>query len=691
MSLLVPLALMLGGEAPTRHTAVTIVGPSFHINGKPTYAGRTWRGMKLEGLLMNSRMVQGIFDDMNPETRGRWAYPDTGVWDPERNSREFVAAMPAWRKHGLLAFTINLQGGSPQGYSQAQPWHNSAIAEDGSLRPACMRRLERILDEADRLGMAAILGLFYFGQDQRLKDEAAVIRATDNAARWALDRGYRNVLIEVNNECNVRYDHAILRPERVHELIERVKSHTRNGQRLLVGTSYGGGTIPGENVVRSSDFLLMHGNGVSDPQRIAEMVRKARAVPGYRPMPILFNEDDHFDFDRPMNNMVAAVSEYASWGYFDPGKSDYSDGYQCPPVQWGINTDRKKAFFALLAEMTGSVPERTVASYPGKTWQTAAPASVGLRPEKLNELATLVQGRGCVVRHGKMVYTWGDVSRSADVASAVKPVISTLLLMAVRSGKLKSPDAAVSEVVPELRSLNGGKDGAITWRHLASQTSGYGLIEQPGTAYGYNDYALALYYDALMERVYKQDGTEVLRALIAQPIGFEDDYGFGRTGQRGGGRLRVSVRDFARFGLLCLKDGVWNGKRVLPRGLMREALGSVVPAEMPRTSGKEAAMLPDQRSLGGGKDQTPTGPGYYSFNWWVNRPGPGGKRLYVDGPPDLYAAAGHGGMRMLVVLPSLDMVVSWNDSPIDDHDASPGNPNTRCNRAIKLIVEAARG
>ncbi len=31
-------------------------------------------------------------------------------------------------------------------------------------------------------------------------------------------------------------------------------------------------------------------------------------------MPILFNEDDHFDFDRPENNMMAAVSEYASWG-----------------------------------------------------------------------------------------------------------------------------------------------------------------------------------------------------------------------------------------------------------------------------------------------------------------------------------------------------------------------------------------
>ena len=67
--------------------------------------------------------------------------------------------------------------------------------------------------------------------------------------------------------------------------------------------------------MRVSDFLLIHGNGVSDPKRIAEMVRKTRAVPGYTAKPILFNEDDHFNFDKPENNFTAAVSEYASWGF----------------------------------------------------------------------------------------------------------------------------------------------------------------------------------------------------------------------------------------------------------------------------------------------------------------------------------------------------------------------------------------
>lgn len=348
--------LLAAPSPPPRKTTVAITGQEFRINGQPTYSGRVWRGHKIEGLLMNARLVQGIFDDRNPETVSRWAYPDTGKWDAERNTREFLVAMPEWRRHGLLAFTINLQGGSPTGYANQQPWHNSAIEADGSLRADHLGRLGHILDKADELGMVVILGYFYFGQDQRLADEAAVIRATDHATQWLFDRGYRNVLVEINNECNVRYDHALLQPARVHELIERVKTTTREGRRLLVGTSYGGGTIPLENVVRASDFLFLHGNGVSQPERIAEMVRKTRAVPGYTPKPIIFNEDDHFDFDKPLNNFVAAVSEYASWGYFDYRMKDegFDEGYQSVPVNWGISSERKRGFFGLLAQISGA-------------------------------------------------------------------------------------------------------------------------------------------------------------------------------------------------------------------------------------------------------------------------------------------------------------------------------------------------
>lgn len=343
-------------SAEPRKTAVTIQGDQFIINGKPTYQGRTWGGHRIEGLLLNSRMVQATFDDLNLESRGLWKYPDGSSYDADRNTNEFIAAMPEWRKHGLLAITLNLQGGSPQGYSKEQPWHNSAFAADGSLRSDYMKRLERVLDRADELGIAVILGYYYFGQDERLNDENAVKHGVEAATKWILDKGYRNVLVEVNNECNVKaYQHEILKPERVHELIEQVKSYSRDGKRLLVGTSYGGGAIPRENVVVVSDFLLLHGNGVKEPSRISEMVRQTRAVRGYRPMPILFNEDDHFDFDKPENNFVAALSEYASWGYFDyrMAGEGFDEGYQSVPVNWTISSKRKTGFFNKVAEVTG--------------------------------------------------------------------------------------------------------------------------------------------------------------------------------------------------------------------------------------------------------------------------------------------------------------------------------------------------
>jgi hypothetical protein len=363
MKLLLALLLILGpvgfaaeSTKHATHTALSIAGDEFCINGKPTYAGRTWHGYRIEGLLLNTRLVQGIFDDLNTNTVTRWAYPDTGRWDAERNTREFIAAMPEWRSRGLLAFTLNLQGGSPEGYSKTQPWHNSAFEADGSLRADYFARLERILNRADELGMVVILGYFYFGQDERLADETAVVHATDNATKWLLDHGWQNVLVEINNECNVnRYDHAILRPNRVHELIERVQNTKRDGRRLPAGTSYGGGKVPEEKVVRVSDFLLLHGNGVSDPKRIVEMVRQTRAVPGYTPKPILFNEDDHFNFNQPTNNFVAAISEHASWGCFDyrmKGEG-FDEGYQSVPVNWNISSARKKAFFQLLGEITG--------------------------------------------------------------------------------------------------------------------------------------------------------------------------------------------------------------------------------------------------------------------------------------------------------------------------------------------------
>lgn len=344
-----------------RKTSVAIEGDAFLINGTPTYSGRHFRGHKIEGLLLNARMVQGTFDDLNPATRGRWDYPD-GLWDPERNTAEFLAAMPSWRAAGLLAFTLNLQGGSPEGYSAEQPWENSAFDADGCLRATFVGRLERILDAADALGMAVILGLFYFGQDHRLRDEGAVIAAVDAITDWLVERRYGHVLVEIANEADVpRYHHDILKAARGHELIARVQARSQGrlatpAGRLLASTSMRGGSLPTDAMLAVADFVLLHGNHVEGPALIRRMVEDCRASPAYRGQPILFNEDDHFDFDASDNHMLAALGSYAGWGYFDyrMAGEGFDEGYQSVPVNWSISSARKRGFFGLLARATGA-------------------------------------------------------------------------------------------------------------------------------------------------------------------------------------------------------------------------------------------------------------------------------------------------------------------------------------------------
>ena len=110
-------------------------------------------------------------------------------------------------------------------------------------------------------------------------------------------------------------------------------------------------------------------------------------------------------------------------------------------------------------------------TYPATTWEVLSPEEAGLSRDKLIALAELVGGRGCVVRNGSMAFTWGDQSKSSDVASAFKPVLTTLLFMAIQEGKLAGVDDKVADFEPRLKSLNDGKDAAITWRNFASQTS----------------------------------------------------------------------------------------------------------------------------------------------------------------------------------------------------------------------------
>jgi CubicO group peptidase (beta-lactamase class C family) len=229
--------------------------------------------------------------------------------------------------------------------------------------------------------------------------------------------------------------------------------------------------------------------------------------------------------------------------------------------------------------------------YPARTWAQQEPEQMGLKLEKLQALSTHAGGSGCVVRGGFMVYTWGDVSRRRDVASAVKPVYTHFLLRAIETGKISGLDEPVLRHEPRLQELNpdlGHKDRKITWRHLCNQVSCYGVTEPPGQAFDYSDYNMALLFDALFLQVYGSSwdriDRDILHPQLTDILQCEDKptfMAFG-TGNRPG-RLGISPRDFARFGLLYLRKGKWRDQQILSQDLAVSAPRRPVSRIIPRT------------------------------------------------------------------------------------------------------------
>ncbi len=334
--------------------------------------------------------------------------------------------------------------------------------------------------------------------------------------------------------------------------------------------------------------------------------------------------------------------------------------------------------FAVAAVCMGGVVHAVVPVSPGAEWATKSPEEVGLSPERLKAFSDFAGGFGCVVRHGYMVYSWGDPGRRMDVASAAKPVYAHFLFKAVEDGRIFSLDEPVCKWEPRLKQINPAlayKDSRITWRHMANQISCYGLVEEPGTAYAYNDWQMSLFFDTLFTKVYGAThatiDSQVLHPLLTDLIGCQDAptvLAFGEDDRPG--RLGISPRDFARFGLLYLRGGRWGGRQLLSPEYARMAVTSPLPNLIPRAGDKAAEMIPDQRSIGSRQvpDNQTDHFGSYSWLWWINGVDRQGNRHWPDAPTDTFGCFGHGGIRAMVVLPSLDLIVSWNGTGIEGHE-----------------------
>lgn len=333
-------------------------------------------------------------------------------------------------------------------------------------------------------------------------------------------------------------------------------------------------------------------------------------------------------------------------------------------------------------------------AWPGAAWQSVPAADAGFDSQRLGLLEGFLGGAGCLTRHGRVVHHWGKWRQASDVASAAKPVLTLLLLKAVELGRLPSVDALVADSEPALADLNaslGHKDRRMTWRHLANQTSCYGAEEGPGTAFDYNDHQTALFYDVLLGKVFGVAAPEATGAVLAPyltgPLACEDAPVLVGEGDKFPlGRLKISPRDFCRIGLMVVRGGLWGDRRVLEADPLRRTYTDPLPLNLPRASGRPAAMLPGRRTYGGGANQEDHR-GSYSWMWWINGLDQAGARLFPHAPADAFGAFGYGGSRALVMLPGLDIVASWTRGALPKVPMC-GKGRDHMDRAFRLLLES---
>jgi CubicO group peptidase (beta-lactamase class C family) len=335
----------------------------------------------------------------------------------------------------------------------------------------------------------------------------------------------------------------------------------------------------------------------------------------------------------------------------------------------------------LIAACASMLANAAEVVFPGAAWETKAPEEVGLDEARLEAVARALGTRGCAVKNGYVVKTWGAQDQRADLFSSAKPVLSTLLMFAAKEGRVKSFDQPIVDFGWPLAA----KDRTITLRHLASMTSGYARPEGPGTAWAYNDYAIQLYQQTLFDKIFQAPPQEVFRH--AQRFGalqLQDGFTFRKKNRR----MEASVRDFARVVWFWLNRGNWNGKQLVPRSYFDDNMRPQVAADLALSSDAPTNDYLGIGTYGGESNHFSTaGPGIYGFNWWFNAKG--GTHpdtlTWPDAPPDTVMSLGHRG-NCSAMIPSLNFIVVAADANWGELKA--GKAESPLNKNLKMIAAA---
>ena len=341
---------------------------------------------------------------------------------------------------------------------------------------------------------------------------------------------------------------------------------------------------------------------------------------------------------------------------------------------------------------------------PVAAWQKVSPASVGLFPAKLTQIAAQARkGKSnclVVVRDGKLAGEWyfngTGPNTTQDVYSATKSVASTLVGIAQDDGDLRIGQSA-STWIPQWR---GNAAKAVTVRDLLSMDSGrqwsvftdyvqllgaadrtrfaIGLRQSapPGKVWAYNN-AAEQTLDRVVQKATGKDVLAFAQQRLFAPLGMTHTR---MTTDKAGNAqmfegLQSTCRDMARFGVLMLNNGRWGGKQIVSASWVKQATAQ------------------SSTKLNAG----------YGYLWWLNRRGiqgnvlsattvPTAKRAATTGriapgaPNSMYWALGLGNQIVQIDPDSKTVVVRLGDvNPL----ALGGTFGPR--DASKVVTEAVVG
>ncbi len=305
----------------------------------------------------------------------------------------------------------------------------------------------------------------------------------------------------------------------------------------------------------------------------------------------------------------------------------------------------------------------------------------GFDPEKLESVRKqadeLGSGALFIVRSGLVVAAWGDVERKFKCHSVRKSFLSALYGPAVSQGKIDLQATMADLGIDDVHHLTDAEKNATVEQLIQSRSGVYHpAAKEPrsmkqrrpergsaaaGETFWYNNWDFNT-----AGHVFEQaTGRGIIEAFLedlARPLGMEDFrlddalYQYERSLSRVPAyAFRLSARDAARFGLLYLRDGKWDGRQLIPRKWIERSWTA-------------------HSDLGEGRG--------YGYMWWIYGPGSNATR------PDLaaYAASGTGG-QLIVVVPGEDLVIVHRA----DTDFSRGLRGGDVWELVRGIIDAIDG